>query len=594
VCNKSILSGFWSLVLASSLVGVCFAALSVSSLAADECDTGNGRADSKLVVRSIRIEVREIFDEPNLGLGYRTVNSVKMSTREEIVRRELLLKEGDLFDEFLVQESERNLRALPFLRQVSIVPVRDCDSVDLIVSVQDTWTLYPFMTLNSGTGSDKKAVGIAESNLFGYGKRIEFLVADDEGRQKIESVWEDNRLFGTYNQLTLGHFQRSDGYHSVASLGRPFRSFVDPYAWSANFDSFDLVGRLFKAGETRYIYRQRHNAFTTGYTWSKGDPETLINRYTLGYDYTRDDFKQGTKDDFDDINLTPFTASTDPELLAENREFSGPFLSYERVEPNYISINFIDRFERVEDFNLGNDFSISSHIAPRSLGSLEDTLLMKFYDSDGWRPTPTSFLRGEISGSSRVDDGGVSNTLAGVQLKYFNVLGASYLSGFYIGKHTLASAFSADYGDRLDKDFELLLGATSGLRGYSDRTFTGNQRMVLNVEDRFHIVEDVFRLVSLGGAFFVDGGGTSQNGFGEILTEDLYGDIGFGLRIGLTRSSGGAVVRIDVAFPLRNGPDGSAEFEPRILFSTGQLFNGNLRSESESSQAARVSAGFLP
>ncbi|HQH28496.1 MAG TPA: hypothetical protein PLP17_13955, partial [Oligoflexia bacterium] len=61
-----------------------------------------------------------------------------------------------------------------------------------------------------------------------------------------------------------------------------------------------------------------------------------------------------------------------------------------------------------------------------------------------------------------------------------------------------------------------------------------------------------------------------------------------------TRSSGGAVIRIDVAFPLRNGPDGSSEFEPRLLISTGQYFSARLRSEALSSQAARVSAGFLP
>src|SRR5690606_35674414 len=139
-----------------------------------------------------------------------------------------------------------------------------------------------------------------------------------------------------------------------------------------------------------------------------------------------------------------------------------------------------------------------------------------------------------------------------------------FLGDVYIGKHTIATSLAADWGEDFDKDVELLLGAREGLRGYEDRTFTGDQRLVLNLEDRFHLVEDVYRLVSIGGAFFFDVGGTSRSGFGDIIKDNLYSNVGFGLRFGLTRSSGGAVVRVDVAFPLRDGPDGSEVGEPRI------------------------------
>ena len=109
----------------------------------------NTRSAPAPIIRSIRIEVVEIFDEPDIGRFYRTVNKLKAGTREEVVRRELLFEEGEPFDSFLLEESERNLRRLPFLRQISITPVHDGRYVDLMIQVQDTWTLFPFITLSS-------------------------------------------------------------------------------------------------------------------------------------------------------------------------------------------------------------------------------------------------------------------------------------------------------------------------------------------------------------------------------------------------------------------------------------------------------------
>jgi hypothetical protein len=556
--------------------------------------TSSSAKARKFKVGDINIEVADIFEESELAWFYRAVNSAKISTRIEIIRRELLFAEGDNYDPFLVAESERNLRSLPFLRQVSITPVPDGEKINFLVRVQDTWTLFPFINLSTGGGSSSSAIGLTEGNFLGYGKRLELLVADDEGRDKIEGVYDDRRLFGSYNRLTLGHFERSDGYRSVTSLGRPFRSLVDPYAWSINTNFFDLVGRLFKDGDESFIYRQRKSSVSAGYTVPKGDPEKVLRRYTFGYDYTEDNYSQADAEDFDDINLDPRSVNQDPSLLAEDRRFSGPLFAFQRIVPDYLSINFVDRFERVEDFNLGNELNFRAQIAPEALGSSDDTLLLKASTTDGWRLTPTAFFRAEISGASRVDSHEVSNVLVGARLKFYDIVGALQLGGFYIGKHTIASSLSIDTGEKLDRDFQLLLGAGNGLRGYKDRTFSGDHRIVLNLEDRFYLVEDVFRLLSIGGALFFDAGGTSDDGFSDLIKDHLYADVGFGLRFGVSRSSGGAVIRADVAFPLRDGPDGSGTFEPRFIVTAGQAFSAKLPSETLRSQAASVSAGFLP
>ena len=553
--------------------------------------SAEGRADG--IIRDVFVEVREIFDEDKLNFFYRSVNNLKLSTKEAVVRRELLLKPGDKFNVFLLQESERNIRLLPFLREVSITPVREGEFVDLYIQVQDTWTLFPFFNVSSGGGTEKRSAGLSESNLLGYGKRLEFLVADDEGRSKIETVWDDPRLLGSYQRLTLGHFQRSDGFRTLGIYGRPFRSLTGKNSWGVEAQVSDLVGRLFSDGNERNIFRSERKLFSGGYTFAKGNPLKRRQRISFGYSYSEQDFTQADEADFDDINLAFNPELNRLDLLPEDRRFSGPFASFNLISQDFLSINFIDRFERVEDFNLGNNFNVQAQYAAASLGSLRDTILVRASDTDGWRISPTSFARAGVSYSARFDDEGTDNILLRAEARYYNVLGPLFLGKTYLGKHTLASSFVADFGENLDLDREFLLGASNGLRGYEDRTFTGDHRLTANLEDRFYLIEDVFKLVSVGGAVFLDAGGTSQDGFGDLVKDNIFANVGVGLRLGLTRSSGGSVIRIDLAFPLRDTDDGVQRFEPQLLITRGQLFGANLSTERSSRSQAQVSSGFL-
>jgi hemolysin activation/secretion protein len=136
------------------------------------------------------------------------------------------------------------------------------------------------------------------------------------------------------------------------------------------------------------------------------------------------------------------------------------------------------------------------------------------------------------------------------------------------------------------------LGSDNYLRGYEMNTFEGDKRMALNFEERAHIADDIFQLVSLGTAVFVDVGGATRDALSAIVTDDLYGDVGFGLRFCFPRASGGGIVRMDVAFPLRDGPDGSNAWDPRIVFAAGQLFGARLRSEIVGAENASSGIGF--
>ena len=98
--------------------------------------------------------------------------------------------------------------------------------------------------------------------------------------------------------------------------------------------------------------------------------------------------------------------------------------------------------------------------------------------------------------------------------------------------------------------------------------------------------------MSLGTAVFIDAGGATRDSLGSLLGENLYGDAGFGLRFCFPRASGGGIARIDMAVPLRDGPDGSKAGEPRLIFAAGQLFNARLRSEAVGPENASLGIGF--
>lgn len=542
-------------------------------------------------VRTIRIELKEIFEDSDDNLIFRQANSLKFKTREEVIRRELLIREGDTFDPFLLRESERDLRSLRYLRNVSIHPVVDGDYVDLIVQVQDTWTLIPQFAYSSGTGRTRYAGGLADSNFLGYGKRAEVLYEKDEDLDSIEAVYDDSRFLGTQNRLLLGLFDRSDGERSVISFGRPFHSLVQDTAWSVNSDVADLIGRLYQNGEERYIFRKKVNDVGVHYTISRGNPEHLRHRFAFGYGYEEADFSPADAQDYKDVDVDPASVSQDPEMLASNRRFSGPTLNYHRIEPDYISRDYIDRFDRVEDYNLGQEFSVNSQIAPQVLGSLDDTYLLSSSISDGIPFGADAFLRGESGFSTRADSEGLANSTLRAELKYYNVMGMWEPFGLYLGRHTFASSLSADYGEDLDKDREFLLGSDNGLRGYDARTFTGDKRLILNLEDRVHLYDDVFQLLSVGSAVFLDVGGSTYDSLGDLAGHDMYSAAGVGLRFGFPRSSGGRVFRVDIAVPLRDGPDGSKAGEPRIILSGGQVFGARLRTETLGPENANVEVG---
>src|ERR1035437_4852084 len=78
------------------------------------------------IIATIKIESNNVFDTeapPENKLLYRAANDIHIRTREAVISRELLFEVGDTYDPALIAETERNLRALPFIRRAEAVAI---------------------------------------------------------------------------------------------------------------------------------------------------------------------------------------------------------------------------------------------------------------------------------------------------------------------------------------------------------------------------------------------------------------------------------------------------------------------------------------
>src|SRR5258706_16085721 len=82
-------------------------------------------AAKKPIISKIIIRGTDVFDfetKPNINkFPYSWINLLDIQTKEYVLRQELLFKVGDPVDEFRLRETERNLRALSFIRAARIV-----------------------------------------------------------------------------------------------------------------------------------------------------------------------------------------------------------------------------------------------------------------------------------------------------------------------------------------------------------------------------------------------------------------------------------------------------------------------------------------
>ncbi|UCE02788.1 MAG: hypothetical protein JSW67_00860 [Candidatus Latescibacterota bacterium] len=148
------------------------------------------------VIRSIEIQQVEMFGyyDPATGRVERSSlgqigDAVHVDTRTRMIRKYLLMREGDLLDPFVLADSERLLRSTPFIldARIEVLPVPGvADTVDVLVITRDRFSIGVDMKVHT---SKRYRLNLKERNFMGFGHQIEFQFdVDLEADQRVGLV----------------------------------------------------------------------------------------------------------------------------------------------------------------------------------------------------------------------------------------------------------------------------------------------------------------------------------------------------------------------------------------------------------------------
>ena len=121
-------------------------------------------------------------------------------TRDEVIRRELRLYEGDAFNRTLIERARRRLTALDFFSKIDFKeqPGSAPDKINLIVEVEEKST--GSLTFSIGYSSVEAVVGsvsVAERNLFGRGLQAKLNTTLSFVKQQVDFSYTDPYFLGS-------------------------------------------------------------------------------------------------------------------------------------------------------------------------------------------------------------------------------------------------------------------------------------------------------------------------------------------------------------------------------------------------------------
>ena len=488
-------------------------------------------------IGAVTLRVEPIFDpsdEREARSLFRVADRLHMDTRASTLRAHLLFEPGDPYSQRVLDETARKLREQRYIREPVVRPVAFHDGVvDVEVLVHDVWSTNPGASFGRTGGANSSGFEFEELNLFGFGKQVSLGFKKNTDRTSYTARWHDPSVWGSRWQDTVAITRSDDGRGYELGLERPFYS-LDA-RWSAGFSAVQDSGtdRVYALGETIAEYQRDTNAFDVHFGWSSGLHEGYAHRWIAGFRRENAEFAAEP------------AAQSATALVPRGRELAFPYLRFESLQDDFETTRNHDQIARTEDLYFGRRFAVELGWAAPAFGADRSAALLSAQASRGFRLAHerSLFVSSELSG--RLENGAPADTLLSSQLRYYRPTGAR--SMFF-------AALSGALGSKLDADHGLVLDGQFGLRGYPLHYQTGSSRALLTFEERLFTNWSLWRIAQVGGAVFFDAGRTSGASVGGGESLGTLTDVGFGLRLGNSRSALANVLHLDVAFPLGGDP----------------------------------------
>ena len=492
------------------------------------------------VVGEVRVVVQPIFDTTDPAEDhplYRWANRFHAPTRLHTIREAILFRQGETVSVPVLLESERILRAKPYLFDARVIPRRLCgDRLDVDVVARDVWTLTPDADFSRSGGDNAYGYGVTDTNLFGTGRTLSLFFTKDADRSGEGVYYANPNVAGSRVAFQTLFEENSDGSHRYVDVGQPFYSLDARRALGLRLEETDEEQALYFRSDKFARFTEDVRLVSVNAGMSDGEIEGHTWRWLAGYNYEEHEFGA-------------IAGQTPPDPLPANRKYGYPWIGFSSVEDRFDTTMNVDRIYRTEDLDLGRQYNALLGWTDSTFGGDDASRLVvrsDYRDGFRWDQKHLVFYGANLSGYWNFDLDRSEEVRA---LAY-----ATYRQQ-QAGRFSLAATMIGRAVHNLPTDEQLLGGGDTGLRGYPSRYQWGNRSYLLSLEERYFSDIYIARIVRVGFAMFVDAGRTW---FSDHPGGDGYGvlaDAGFGLRLESTRTRADRVLHIDFAFPLVDGPD---------------------------------------
>ncbi len=472
--------------------------------------------------------------------------SLHTDTHPQVVRRFLLLQPGMRCDERARAESERILRAQPFLADATVRTYDDGHG-GVILAVETTDELTPVLGLGTSSRSPYiTALRLGDANFMGSARSVVVQWAQGDLRDTYGAHVIDYQFLGRPWHLDVSAIREELGVSGWSvDMSHPFLTDPQRVAWRVAAEHrSDVFGFLQSDAAPARVGLERRFMDLGGIV-RIGPPGRLG---LFGLSLSREDASVGRP---------PLPDSTVPydSLL-------GRYRARRNVRVNALlglrGIRFaratrFDALSAAQDVRVGIQLGAVVGRGVEALGSADQDLFLAgdLYVGAGGERT-FAMLQGVVEGRRGADSSAWDGVIGSAHLALYRRLSEL---------HTFVGTIDWGGGWRLATPFQLALGdVDGGVRGYVDSHDAGAIRGVLRLEDRRYLGR-LRDQAELGVAVFADAGRVWAGDAPYGVTTPIKVGLGVGLLAALPPGSK-RTWRVDVALPV--SPDRHARWEIRL------------------------------
>jgi hypothetical protein len=500
----------------------------------------NGQLIDEILIQSAAPTVASL---KNIPVAAEVVRTLHVTTRPDMIRRFLLLREGVACNELRRAESERILRAQPFIADATIDVIASTDgppgSVDLVVRTSDEIALVlggsvaaqmpPVRAAVFGNGNIN-GLGIYAAGNWRYGGAY---------RTGFGGKLVDNQFLGQPYILQVEGHRDPLGGNRLALVSHPFYTDIQRIAWQAKAGgSEDFTGFQADSGNAHSL-RVDRRYWDVGGIVRIGPPGrlSLFGASVSGYEETPAKIPVLITDN----GLRPDPGSQLFDRYEKHRMARVNALWGVR-DIGFVRVHGFDALNANQDFPVGFQLGTMFGRSLSVLGSNDDDIFMAtdlFLGATSHRTAMRLQIGAE--GRRNNDTNGWDGILTTAQA-------VGYARASERNTFTGILQWGAGWNQLIP--FNLTLGnGQGGVRGYGTSETPGGLRLVGRVEDRVYLGR-AWNLADVGIGVFSDAGRLWAGDIPYGTSTPVRPSVGISL-LGAVPPGSARLWRVDLAYALK-------------------------------------------